>query len=280
MPTIPSTSAPMESISLMTGAISTKSSAGSVGKIAVFGVANKWSIAWAITEALSAAGAQIALTYIDERTEDKVRGLAASLNNPLILPCDVTQDDQIDAVFSKIRHEFGRLDGLIHAIAFAKKEELEGSFLKTSRDGFRVALDISAYSLIALAQAAAPLMEGTEGSIVTLSYLGGWRVVPNYNVMGVAKAALETSVRYLAAELGEKKIRVNCISAGPINTLAARGISGFQTLLKVAGDKAPLRRNTEPSEVADTALYLCSPLARGVTGEIIYVDAGYHIIGA
>jgi enoyl-[acyl-carrier protein] reductase I len=250
-------------------------------KIAVFGVANKWSIAWAITESLAKAGAQIALTYIDERTEDKVRSLAKSLpHHPLILPCDVTKDDQIESVFNKIKHEFGHLDGLIHAIAFARKEELEGSYLKTSREGFRLALDVSAYSLTALAKAAVPLMEGRDGCILTLSYLGGWRVVPNYNVMGVAKAALETSVRYLAAELGSKRIRVNCISAGPINTLAARGISGFQSLLSYSANKSPLRRNVEADEVGDTALYLCSPLARGVTGEILYVDAGYHIIGA
>lgn len=248
-------------------------------KIAVFGVANKWSIAWAITQALSNAGAQIALTYLDERTEEKVRGLAATLKDPLILPCDVTQDDQVESVFSKIKHEFGTLDGLIHAIAFAKKEDLEGSFLRTSREGFRLAMDVSAYSLIALARSAAPLMEGTEGSIVTLSYIGGKRVIPNYNVMGVAKSALEMSVKYLAADLGEKKIRVNAISAGPINTLAARGIGGFQTLLKAVSDKAPLKRNIEATEVADTALYLCSPLARGMTGEVLYVDAGYHIQG-
>ncbi len=249
-------------------------------KIAVFGVANKWSIAWAITEALSRNGAQLVLTYIDERTEEKVRSLAATLPmKPLILPCDVTQDDQVDTVFAKIKHEFGTLDGVIHAIAFAKKEELEGSFLKTSREGFRIALDVSAYSLIALARAAAPLME-SGGSIVTLSYLGGKRVIPNYNVMGVAKAALECCVKYLAAELGEKNIRVNAISAGPVNTLAARGIGGFQDLVKHVGAKAPLRRNIEAEEVADTALYLTSPLSRGVTGETLYVDAGYHIVGA
>src|SRR5262245_12643940 len=214
-------------------------------KIAIFGVANKWSIAWAITQALSQAGAQIALTYIDERTEEKVRSLAATLpNNPLVLPCDVTQDDQVESVFSKIKHEFGTLDGLIHAIAFAKKEELEGSFTKTSRDGFRTAMDVSAYSLIALARSAAPLMEA-GGTMVTLSYLGGKRVVPNYNVMGVAKAALEACVRYLAAELGEKGIRVNAISAGPVNTLAARGIGGFQDLVRHVGSKAPLKRNIE-----------------------------------
>jgi enoyl-[acyl-carrier protein] reductase I len=263
-------------------------------KIAVFGVANKWSIAWAITQALSAAGSQIALTYIDERTEEKVRALAATLPHlrhtsggerpscgahPLVLPCDVTQDDQVDTVFAKIKHEFGTLDGLVHAIAFAKKEELEGSFLKTSREGFRVALDVSAYSLVALARAAAPLME-TGGSIITLTYLGGQRVIPNYNVMGVAKAALESCVRYLAADLGAKGIRVNAISAGPVNTLAARGIGEFSQLLKTVEQKSALKRNIEAAEVADTALYLLSSLSRGVTGETLYVDAGYHIIGA
>jgi enoyl-[acyl-carrier protein] reductase I len=249
-------------------------------KIAVFGVANKWSIAWGITQSLAAAGAHICLTYLDERTEDKVRSLATGLENPLILPCDVTQDDQVETVFGKIKHEFGHLDGLVHAIAFAKKEELEGSFVKTSREGFRIAMDVSAYSLIALARGAAPLMEGRDSSIVTLTYHGSTKVIPNYNVMGVAKAALECSVLYLAGELGEKKIRVNAISAGPINTLAARGISGFQSLSKYAAEKAPLRRNVEAGDVGDTAMFLCSPLSRGITGEIIYVDAGYNILGA
>lgn len=249
-------------------------------KIAVFGVANKWSIAWAISQALSQAGARLALTYIDERTESKVRDLAESLENPLVLPCDVTQDDQVDSVFSKIRHEFGTLDAVIHAIAFAKKEELEGSILKTTRDGFRVALDVSAYSLISVARAAAPLMTENGGSIVTLSYIGGKRVIPNYNVMGIAKAALEMSVKYLAFDLGSRNIRVNAISAGPVNTLAARGISDFQNLLKTSSEKSALKRNIDAVEVADTALYLCSPLSRGVTGETLYVDAGYHIAGA
>jgi enoyl-[acyl-carrier protein] reductase I len=249
-------------------------------KIAVFGVANKWSIAWAITQALAHSGAQLALTYIDERTEEKVRSLASTLpHHPLVLPCDVTQDDQVETVFAKIKHEFGTLDGLVHAIAFAKKEELEGSFVKTSREGFRIALDVSAYSLVALARGAVPLMHA-GGSIITLTYLGGKRVVPNYNVMGVAKAALESCVRYLAAELGEKAIRVNAISAGPINTLAARGISGFGTLTKTVEQKAPFKRNVEASEVADTALYLLSSLSRGMTGETLFVDAGYNIIGA
>jgi enoyl-[acyl-carrier protein] reductase I len=250
-------------------------------KIAVFGIANKWSIAWAIAQSLSNAGAELILTYIDERTEEKVKDLAATLGHkPLILPCDVTKDDQVEAVFAKIKHEHGKLDGLIHAIAFARKEELEGSFLKTTLDGFNLALDVSAYSLIALARHAAPLMKDSDGSIITLTYIGGKRVVPNYNVMGVAKAALEASVRYLAAELGEHRIRVNCISAGPINTLAGRGISGFTDLLRSIGARTPLKRNVLAEEVGDTALYLCSPLARGVTGEIIYVDAGYNIIGA
>jgi enoyl-[acyl-carrier protein] reductase I len=248
-------------------------------KIAVFGVANKWSIAWAITQALSQAGAQIVLTYIDERTEEKVRSLASTLpHHPLVLPCDVTQDAQIDTVFAKIKHEFGTLDGLVHAIAFAKKEELEGSFVKTSREGFRVAMDVSAYSLVALTRAAVPLMEN-GGSVITLTYLGSEKVIPNYNVMGVAKAALESSVRYLAAELGEKNIRVNAISAGPINTLAARGISGFGGLCKTVEARAPLKRNTEASEVGDTALFLASSLSRGMTGEILYVDAGFNITG-
>ncbi len=209
-----------------------------------------------------------------------MRSLAATLpGHPLILPCDVTQDDQVDTVFAKIKHEFGTLDGIIHAIAFAKKEELEGSFLKTSREGFRIAMDVSAYSLVSLARAAAPLMVN-GGSIVTLTYIGGERVIPNYNVMGVAKAALECCVKYLAADLGEKGIRVNAISAGPINTLAARGISGFQDLVKSICSKSPLRRNIEAEDVADTALYLASHLSRGVTGEVIHVDAGYHVLGA
>jgi len=249
-------------------------------KIAVFGVANKWSIAWAITQSLTQAGAQVALTFIDERTEEKVRDLAGSLDNPLVLPCDVTKDEQVEAAFQKIKKEFGHLDGLVHAIAFAKKEELEGSFLKTSREGFRIAMDVSAYSLVTLARAAAPLMEGRDGSIITLTYIGGDRVIKNYNVMGVAKAALECCVKYLAAELGQKNIRVNAISAGPVNTLAARGIGGFQDLVKHVEQVTPMRRNIEAPEVGDTALYLASHLSRGVTGEILYVDSGYHILGA
>jgi enoyl-[acyl-carrier protein] reductase I len=250
-------------------------------KIAVFGVANKWSIAWAISQALSAAGAQLALTFIDERTEENVRDLAKTLpHHPLILPCDVTNDLQIEAVFSKLKHEFGELDSVIHAIAFARKEELEGTFLKTTRAGFAQAMDISAYSLTALAREATPLMKGRNGCLVSLSFLGGVRVFPNYNVMGVAKAALEMSIRYLAADLGHQHIRVNGISAGPVNTLAARGIADFRTLLNHYAHKAPLKRNIEAAEVADTAVYLCSDLARGVTGEILYVDAGYHVIGA
>src|SRR5258706_5590876 len=195
-------------------------------KLAVFGVANKWSIAWAITQALSRAGAQLALTYIDERTEEKVRSLASTLpHHPLALPCAVTQDDHVETVFGKIKHELGTLDGIVHAIAFAKKEDLEGSFSKTSREGFRIAMDVSAYSLISLARAAAPLMD-QGGSIITLSYLGGKREIPNYNVMGVAKAALEFCVKYLAAEMGQQGVAANATSAGPVKTLAARRMSG------------------------------------------------------
>jgi enoyl-[acyl-carrier protein] reductase I len=190
----------------------------------------------------------------------------------------VTRDDEIDGLFAKVKQEFGRLDTLVHCVAFARKEDLEGEFLNTSRDGFKLALDISAYSLLALAQRAAPLMEG-GGSIVALTYLGSGKVIPGYNVMGVAKAALESSIRYLAQNLGPKNIRVNGISAGPISTLASRGVPGFTKMLQIVRERAPMPRNTEPAEVGDAALFLCSSLARGVTGEILYVDNGYHIMG-
>jgi enoyl-[acyl-carrier protein] reductase I len=191
----------------------------------------------------------------------------------------VTKDSEIDGLFANVRSVFGRLDILVHCVAFARKEDLEGAFSTTSRDGFGMALDVSAYSLTALAQRAAPLMEG-GGSIVALTYLGSERVVPKYNVMGVAKAALEASIRYLAYDLGAKNIRVNGISAGPINTLAARGIAGFTSILQHVREKSPLPRNTEPAEVGDTAVFLCSDMGRGVTGEVIYVDNGFHIMGA
>jgi len=245
----------------------------------IFGVANEKSIAWAIAQKLHKEGAELAFTYAGEALEKRVRPLADSLGAKLILPCDVTKDDQIQAVFDQIRSSFGHLDILVHAIAFANKEDLKTDFLNTSRDGFRLAQDVSAYSLTALARHAAPLMEGHPGSILTLSYYGAEKVIPRYNVMGVAKAALEASVRYLAADLGPKGIRVNAISAGPIRTLASAGISGFLDMLHHVEAKAPLRRNISAEEVAGTALYLASDLASGVTGEVIYVDAGYHIMG-
>jgi enoyl-[acyl-carrier protein] reductase I len=247
-------------------------------KALIVGVANKRSIAWAIAEALHREGARLAFNYQGERLKENVEGLAAGLAGSLVFPCDVTKDDEIDALFTNVKAAFDRLDILVHCVAFAKKEDLEAGFLTTSRDGFALALDVSAYSLTALARRAAPLMEG-GGAMVALTYLGSERVVPKYNVMGVAKAALEASVRYLAYDLGKQNIRVNGISAGPINTLAARGISGFTDILKIVRDKSPLPRNTEPAEVGDVALFLCSDLARGVTGEVLFVDNGFHIMG-
>jgi len=252
--------------------------AGKLGLIV--GVANKRSISWAIAQAAAAAGARIALTYPSERLEENVRELAAKLENPLILPCDVSSDEQITALGAALDRDFGGLDFLVHGAAFAPAAELSRPFVQTSRDGFRIALDVSAYSLIALARAAAPLMEKRGGgSILTLTYLGSQRVFPNYNVMGVAKAALEASVRYLASDLGARNIRVNAISAGPIKTLAAAGISGFSSILQVYRERAPLKRNVELAEVADAAMFLLGAGSRAVTGEILLVDAGYHITG-
>jgi enoyl-[acyl-carrier protein] reductase I len=246
----------------------------------VVGVANKRSISWAIAEAASRAGARLALTYQGERLEENVRELAATLDEPLVTACDVSDDQQIDSVFAQIDQAFGGLDFLVHGAAFAPREELSAPFAQTSRAGFRTSLDISAYSLIALARGAAPLMERRGGgSILTLTYLGSERVFTNYNVMGVAKAALEASVRYLAADLGRLNIRVNAISAGPIKTLAASGISGFSGIMQVYRDRAPLKRNVELGEVADTATFLLSSASRGITGEIVMVDAGFHIAG-
>jgi enoyl-[acyl-carrier protein] reductase I len=245
----------------------------------IFGVANKRSIAWAIAKSLSREGAEMAFSYQTERLEENVKELADTLPNSSVLLCDVTQEALVDQAFKKLDEKWGGLDFLIHCVAFAKSEDLEGSYLKTKKDGFQTALDVSAYSLTLLAQKAAPLMQKKGGgSIVTLTYLGGERVAPGYNVMGVAKAALESSVRYLAYDLGQHNIRVNAVSAGPINTLAARGISGFTDILKIARERAPLRRNTEPEEVGDTTLFLCSSLSRGITGEVIFVDNGFHTL--
>jgi enoyl-[acyl-carrier protein] reductase I len=246
----------------------------------IVGVANKRSLSWAIARATASRGARLALTY-QGRFEDHVTDLSQGLTQPpLVLPCDVSSDQDIASVFEKIEHEFGGLDFVVHGAAFAPREELSSPFSQTTREGFRTALDISAYSLIALTRAAAPLMEKRGGgSVLTLSYLGSERVFPNYNVMGVAKAALEASVRYLAADVGPRNIRVNAISAGPVKTLAAAGISGFSTILSVYKDRAPLRRNIETAEVGDAAAFLLSDAGRGITGEVLMVDAGFHITG-
>jgi enoyl-[acyl-carrier protein] reductase I len=246
----------------------------------IVGVANKRSISWAIAQAAGAAGARLALTYQGERLEENVRDLSETLESPLIMPLDVSSDQQIADVAAAVDKAFGGLDFLVHGAAFAPQAELKNPFVDTSREGFRVALDVSAYSLIGLTRAVVPLMERRGGgSVVTLTYLGSQRVFTNYNVMGVAKAALEASVRYLAADLGPKNIRVNAISAGPIKTLAAAGIAGFSGILQVYRDRAPLRRNVEASEVADTATFLLSAASRGITGEIVMVDAGFHVGG-
>jgi enoyl-[acyl-carrier protein] reductase I len=245
----------------------------------VFGVANKRSIAWGITQRLHAAGANLAVTYQNERLKDQAEELVSSLPGAQAFQCDVSHDNQIEVLFAALRERYGKLHTLVHSVAFAPAEELNGEFVNTSREGFRIAHDISVYSLIALARGAAPLMTD-GGSILTLTFYGAEKVVPNYNVMGVAKAGLEASVRYLAANLGPKKIRVNAISAGPLKTLAARGISGLSDMLSVHAQKAPLRRNVELDEVGATALFLASDLSTGITGETLYVDCGYNIMGA
>jgi enoyl-[acyl-carrier protein] reductase I len=246
----------------------------------IVGVANKYSIAWAIAQATAKRGAKLALTY-QGRFEDHVKKLAGELPAPpLVLPCDVTSDDEITAVFESVDKEFGGLDFVVHGAAFAPPAELEGPFLDTTRDGFRVALDVSAYSLIPLTRGAVPLMERRGGgSIVALTFLGADRVFPRYNVMGVAKAALESTVRYLAADVGPKNIRVNAVSAGPIKTVAARGISGFSQILQVYPERAPLRRNIDTSDVAESAAFLLSDASRSITGEVLMVDSGYHAVG-
>ena len=252
------------------------------GKTAlIFGVANHRSIAWAIAQALASEGARLALAY-QERMEKYVRELAAKIPNTIVLPCDVQNDAELDAAFTQAGEAFGGgLDILIHSVAYAPPSELENPFLETTREGFKTALDISAYSVIAMAKRANPLMQARGGgSILTLTYMASERVMPKYNVMAVAKAALECNVRYLAFELGEHNIRVNAISAGPLNTLAARGVSGFTSFREHMGIAAPLRRNIDQSEVGDAALFLSGPHARAITGEILFVDAGYNIMGA
>ncbi|HUJ78858.1 MAG TPA: enoyl-ACP reductase [Nitrospiria bacterium] len=251
------------------------------GKVAaVFGVANERSLGWAIAQALHQEGAELAFNYLGEALERRVRPLASEVGAKVVLPCDVTKDDEIAAFFDGIKQQYGGLDLLIHSVAFADRRDLQGAYVETSREGFALALNVSAYSLVALCRAALPLMEARGGgSVVTLSYYGAEKVIPRYNVMGVAKAALEASVRYLAADLGPKNIRVNAISAGPVKTLASAGISGFKEMLHFAETKAPLKRNISQEEVGRAALFLCSQLASGITGQVIYVDAGYQIMG-
>src|SRR5438128_2279455 len=245
----------------------------------VFGVANKRSIAWAIAQAWHRAGARLAFTYQGDRLKENVQELAGTFGGDTpILPCDVTKDEDIASVFSEIGQKFGRLDLLLHSVAFAPKEALEGDFIGTSREAFRIAHDVSAYSLVALARGAAPLMTN-GGCIIAMTYYGSEKVVPHYNVMGVAKAALEASARYLAYDLGPKKIRVNCISAGPVNTLAARGIAGFTDMLKHYQERAPLKRSCDPAELGETGVFLVSDGAAAITGQVIYVDGGYQIMG-
>jgi enoyl-[acyl-carrier protein] reductase I len=246
----------------------------------IVGVANKRSIAWGIAQAAQAAGARLALTYPSERLEENVRELAAKLESPVVAPCDVGSDEQIAALAETVEREFGSLDFLVHGAAFAPAEALSRPFVETTRESFRIALDVSAYSLVALTRAVAPLMEKQGGgSVLTLTYLGSQRVFTNYNVMGVAKAALESTVRYLASDLGPKNIRVNAISAGAIKTLAAAGISGFSNILQLYRDRAPLRRGVDTAEVADAAVFLLGPESRAITGEVIMVDAGFHAVG-
>jgi enoyl-[acyl-carrier protein] reductase I len=245
----------------------------------IMGVANKRSIAWGIANALNQAGARLVLTYQSERLGENVRDLAPSLNNPLLVQCDVSSDEQIQAMVERVTAEVGHLDFLVHALAFAPREALDGMYADTKREDFKIALDVSAYSLVTVSHALMPLMQGRQSSIITLTYLGSERVVQNYNVMGVAKAALEASVRYLANDLGPHGIRVNAISAGPIKTLASSAVGGISNMIRLHAERAPLRKAVELDEVGDTALFLASPMSRGITGEVIYVDGGYHILG-
>jgi enoyl-[acyl-carrier protein] reductase I len=250
------------------------------GKTAlVLGVANRWSIAYAIAQLLHEHGVRLAVTYQNERVKDEVYKLVSEWDGTLILPCDLTDDAQVEATFARLQQEFGQLNYLAHCIAFAEREDLHGEFRNVSRSGFQTAMEVSAYTLIAVARRAAPLMPAQASSILTLTYMASERVVPNYNVMALAKAALENSVRYLANDLGPQGIRVNAISAGPVRTASARAIAGFTGMLKQHAERAPLRRNITAEEVGKAALYLCSDLASGVTGTVHFVDAGYHILG-
>jgi enoyl-[acyl-carrier protein] reductase I len=244
----------------------------------VFGVANKRSIAWAIAQGLHAAGVNLAITYQNERLEQEARDLILSLPGAEAFMCDVSNDAAIAGLFEKLKERYGKLHVLVHSVAFAPADELKGDFVNTTREGFRIAHDVSVYSLIAVSRAAAPLMQD-GGSIMTMSYYGAEKVVPNYNVMGVAKAALECTVRYLAYDLGRQKIRVNAISAGPIKTLAARGISGMGEMMRGHAERAPLQRNVEVAEVGSTGVFLASDASSGITGETLYVDCGYNIMG-
>jgi enoyl-[acyl-carrier protein] reductase I len=244
----------------------------------VFGVRNKRSIAWGIAQSLSQAGAKLAITYQNERVKEDADELIAALPGAEGFQCDLANDNEIDQLFAQLKEHYGRLDALAHCVAFAPVEDMKAGFLNTTREGFRIAHDVSAYTLVAVSRAAAPLMSN-GGSIVTLSYFGAEKVVPGYNVMGVAKASLEATVRYLAYDLGPKNIRVNAISAGPVMTLAARAVGDFRDMLKNHAEHAPLKRNIEVKEVGDAALFLCSPLGSGITGEIMYVDCGYNIMG-
>ena len=244
----------------------------------VFGVANKRSIAWSIAQGLHQAGAKVAITYQNERLEQEARDLIESLPGADGFMCDVSNDAEIERLFTQLKERYGKLDVLVHSVAYAPPEELKGDFVNTTREGFRIAHDVSVYSLVAVARAAAPLMTD-GGSIITMTYYGAEKVVPHYNVMGVAKAALECTVRYLAYDLGKQKIRVNAISAGPLKTLAARGISGLGDMLKSHAERAPLQRNVEVNEVGATGVFLASDAGSGITGETIYVDCGYNIMG-
>ncbi len=249
-------------------------------KILIVGVASNRSIAWGTAAAMAREGAQLAFTYQGEKLQKRVADLATQVGSDLVLPCDVASDQQIDAVFEALGQRWDGLDGIVHSVAFAPREQLEGSYADAvTREGFAIAHDISAYSLAALAKAGRPLMQGRNGGIVTMSYLGAVRVVPHYNVMGVAKASLEANVRYLAAALGPEGTRVNAVSAGPIRTLAAAGISDFRSMLSTVEERTPLRRNVTIEEVGNAAAFLCSDLASGITGDVLYVDTGYHVLG-